>query len=115
VTRILMKYKLAYVDEVGLVVHVHENKIFKEKFEEITADYMKKFSHLINQMPEKDRIKIEKMINLQLFRYFITTSGKRKKGVNQMLNGKLSMYLICRYAIHLLTRKITKQAYGFKI
>lgn len=113
VTRILMKYKLAYVDEVGLIVHVHENKIGKEKFEEITEDYMKKFSSYINELDENDKNMIYKMINLQLFRHFLTTSGKRKKAYFLIKSGKLSFNLAFKYLAHLMVRKITKRAYGF--
>lgn len=114
-SRILVKYKLAYADVIGLIVHVHDRAYEKEIYEEITLDYMNKFSHLVNQMPEKDRNRINKMIDLQLFRYFITTRGKRKKGFQKMFSKDLSLCLICRYMTHLLIRRISKKAYGFKM
>ncbi len=114
-TRILMNYKLAYVDEIGLVIHVHENKIGKEKFEDITEDYLNKFSDFINKLDDSDKYMIYKMINLQLFRYYLTTSGKRKKACSLIKNGKLSFYLVLRYMIHLMIRKLTKRAYGFNM
>ncbi|MGD9677342.1 MAG: glycosyltransferase family 2 protein [Vulcanibacillus sp.] len=114
-TRVLMKYKLAYVDGVGLIVHVHENKIGKEKFEEITVDYLNKFSSFINKLENEDKDMIYKMINLQLIRYFLTTKGKRIKAYSLIKNGNLNCFLLIRYLTHLLVRKFTKRAYGFDV
>ncbi|MDM5329839.1 glycosyltransferase family 2 protein [Neobacillus sp. CF12] len=114
-SRILMRYKLAYADVIGLIVHVHNNKPNKKSFEEITFDYIQKFTPIINRLPESDKIKINKMINLQLFRHYITTFGKRKKAIIQIIKRELTVGLIIRYIFHLVNRKLTKKAFGFKI
>lgn len=114
-SRILIKYKLAYVDVMGLVVHIHERISSKKNFEEITAEYLKKFAPIINNLSEDDRNSIAKMINLQIFRNRITSVGERKKAVQQVLSGDLSLGLMCRYLFYLLNRKISKKAYGFKM
>ncbi|WP_368503154.1 glycosyltransferase family 2 protein [Alkalihalophilus sp. As8PL] len=115
VSRILMKYKLAYVDIRGLIVHVHERIPGKRSFEEITLDYMNKFSSQISELPEHDRRTINKMINLQLFRNFIFTKGERKKAFKYIVRRELTLGLVSRYMLHLLKRKLSKKAYGFKI
>jgi glycosyltransferase involved in cell wall biosynthesis len=114
-TRILMNYKLAFVDEIGLVVHLNENKIGVETFEETTADYLRKFGEVINKLNNYDKDMIHKMINLQLFRHYIMTKGKRKKAFLQIKNGNLGLYLSLKYMTHLIIRKLSKKAYGFNL
>lgn len=115
IVRILMHYKLAYVDEIGLVVHAHENSIGKEKYEKITKDYLKKFGSLIDSLDTKEQTIIYKMINLQLFRNFITTRGKRGKAYKLIRTRKVNIFLALRYFFHLVSRKISKKSYGFDL
>jgi glycosyltransferase involved in cell wall biosynthesis len=115
VSRLLINYKLAYVDIIGLIVHVHAKVQGERSFEEITFDYISKFSYLINELSDTDKMTINNMINLQLFRHFISTNGKRKKALIQIRDGELNLKLIIRYIFHLVNRKIRKKAYGFRI
>ncbi|MCA1021061.1 glycosyltransferase family 2 protein [Halobacillus litoralis] len=113
--RILSKYRIAYVNTVGLIVHAHIKNANQYNLEEITTDYLKKFDKLIKEQPKEDYIKIKKMIKLQLFRYYLTSYGKRKKALMQLLKGELSLLLVIRYIIHLINRGLRKKAYGFDL
>jgi len=114
-SRLLMKYKLAFVNELGLIVHVHEKVLTNISFEQITQDYIKKFSQVIDQFDEKDKNEIYMMINLQLFRHYITSKGKRMKAIRQLINNEITLNTAIKYIRHLIFRKINKKAYGFKI
>lgn len=113
-SRILVKYKLAYVDVMGLIKHFEDRQPINISFEEITEHYMKKFSTIINELSEEDQNKVHQMIKLQLFRNYITSNGKRKQALKQVQSGELSLGLITKYMLHLLNRKLSKKAYGFK-
>jgi len=113
--RILMKYKIAYTDTIGLIVHVHDRSDSKNKFEEINADYVKKLSPLIDSLPFREKERVKKMIYLQLFRFYITVGRNYKKALNLLLGRKLSVLLVIKYGVHLVCRKIKKKAYGFRL
>lgn len=112
--RLLMKYKLSYVDEVGLIVN-YDDKVITWDFEEVTQGYLNKFNPVITQMNKEDQKKIYQMINLQLLRHYLTTSGKRKKAIKLIQDREISISLSIRYIIHLGRRFIKKEAYGFNI
>lgn len=114
-SRILMNYKLAYVDIVGLIVHIHPNEYSKKNFERITVEYIDKFDNIIKTLPYEDQIRVNKMIELQLFRNYITTKGKFNKAIKQILDNKINVFIATRYLLHLLKRKISRRAYGFSI
>lgn len=113
--RILMKYKIAYVNEMGLIVHTHSNEATKDQFDKITMDYLNKFSSYIEELSPRDREEFQKMIRLQIFRNKLTSSNKRKQAFNMLSSKELSRPLVLRYLLHLAKRKLTKKAYGFKI
>ncbi|MBD8013366.1 glycosyltransferase family 2 protein [Planococcus wigleyi] len=114
-SRILMKYKIAHVNVIGLVVHVHDNSAVKEQFEDITKKYIDKFLPFINKLTPADKKDFYTMINLQLFRNYITTAGKRSKAWKQILNNDVSIFLVLKYAGHLINRRLRKKAYGFNL
>jgi glycosyltransferase involved in cell wall biosynthesis len=113
--RILMKYKIAHVDVLGLVKHFDDRQPISKSYEEITEYYLEKFNPIIRNLPEEDSKKVYKMIDLQSFRNYILSSGKRKKALKLVLSGNLSIILVIRYMFHLINRKIRKKVYGFKI
>lgn len=114
-SRILINYKLGYIDVTGLVVHAHDFVQSQKSFEEITEDYRIKFATIIEKLSDIDKVKVNNMLNLQLFRYYITTSNMRKKAIQQIKNKDIRLVLTTRYLIHLIVRKFSKKAYGFKI
>lgn len=114
-TRILIKYKLAYADTVGLIVHTDGGKIKRKKnFEEITSDYINKFSNLIKKLSDSDRLKVERMISLQLFRYYLS-SRKFKDVIKIIGTNDIPINCIIRYLLYLSKRFVTRKAYGFDL
>lgn len=113
--RLLLKYKLAYTNELGLIVHTRETKVNFGNFENITRDYLKKFDHTIKSLPRNDQVDIYKMIGLQLVRFQIFSNKNIRKAFQLMKDESIGMVLTMRYFLHLFRRKITKKAYGFKL
>jgi glycosyltransferase involved in cell wall biosynthesis len=112
--KILMNYKLAYVDVLGLIVNIHHKPGLFD-FEEITAQYVEQFSRVVKTLPQADQVLIERMINLQLLRHYITTPSKRNRALPLVLSKELPLLLVLKYGIYLMKRKFTKKAYGFEI
>lgn len=114
-SRILMKYKLAYVDVVGLVVHIHDREYSKRNFEEITNEYVNKFEPIIKSLTSEEQRKIQKMIELQLFRNYLCTKGSRMEVIKQIKQRRITVILTIRYLGHLVKRRVTNKSYGFYI
>lgn len=114
-TRILKKYKLAYVDTLGLIVYMRNvRNVAKLDFINLTDKYIEKFDKEINQLPIAEQNRVHTMINLQIFRYYLS-SKKFGQAYKIVINNQISIFLVLKYLFYLLNRAVTKQAYGFKI
>ncbi|MDV2582163.1 glycosyltransferase family 2 protein [Alkalibacillus haloalkaliphilus] len=112
--RLLKKYKLAYTDVYGLIVHVTKKNI-PRSFENVTNDFLEKFECTINELELIDKEEVYTMIQLQLLRNYILKERKFYKSLKLSFENKLKLSLILRYFLHLLNRKLTRRAYGFKL
>jgi len=115
-TRILLKYKLAYADAIGVIIHLHDN-LNKNSvdFDEITIKYMNSFNEIISGLKEEDKQEILRMINLQRFRAKISSSEKWYQVVDMLKKREVRILDAFIYSMHLLYRKITKTSYGFEL
>lgn len=114
--RLFKKYKLAYVDQIGLLYHRHlssEKRFFD--MDKITHHYVNSFKHEIEELSLDEKSKFFKLINLQLFRYRLI-SQKNISGSFQMIKkGEVKLMEITKYFFHLANRFIFKKSYGFKL
>ncbi len=112
--RVLKNYKLAYVDYVGLVVHVHTNTSIKKNFHEITNDFIGKFSATIEQLPEKDKRRVYEMLNLQIIKYY--ASKKQLSEVRRIMHAEqIPLRTVLSFFTYLIRRILTKKAYGYAL
>lgn len=112
--RILRKYKIAYADTFGLIVHMHEIK-HSIDYVEVTKMYCETFNDFINGLDAKERSLFDKMINLQLFRYLLFQK-KNVKGAFQFISSnKITSLDALRYSSHLIYRMITKKSCGYRL
>lgn len=110
--RVLKQYKLAYVDYVGLVVHVHTNTSIKKNFHEITNDFIGKFSATIEQLPKEEKRRVYEMLNLQIIKYY--ASKKQLSEVRRIMrNEQIPLSTVLSFFIYLIRRILTKKAYGY--
>ncbi|WP_102335499.1 glycosyltransferase family 2 protein [Salimicrobium jeotgali] len=112
--RLLKKYKLAYVNEMGLIHHMEPQKRFFD-MEEITEHYISVFEKYINDLPKVKRDKFYKLINLQLFRYKLVNKRNYLEVLIMMKNKNVSIIDVLRYFLHLGYRRVFKKSYGFNI
>ncbi|BAC14845.1 glycosyltransferase [Oceanobacillus iheyensis HTE831] len=112
--RLLKKYKLAYVDEMGLIYHRHSTKRFFN-MDKITNHYLSTFKLQIDELSEVEKVKFYKIINLQLFRYKVLTIRDFKAGYSMVKNEDVSLIDIFKYFTHLGYRRMFKKSYGFNL
>lgn len=111
--RLLKKYKLAYVDVLGLIVHVHEN-VAKVNFIDLTEQYISKFSDDIESLGEDEKKNIYEMYSLQRFRYYLFSEKNVAEALREVHKNRIRFAKVGRYLAYLMYRAITKKVYGFK-
>ncbi|MGE6716272.1 glycosyltransferase family 2 protein [Peribacillus frigoritolerans] len=114
--RLLKKYKLAYVDEMGLIYHRHlasEKRFFD--MDQITDHYLHSFKSHIEELSKEEKSKFYKIINLQLFRYRVITIKNFNAGYQMVKNRDVRVGDVIRYFLHLAYRRTFKKSYGFNI
>lgn len=111
--RILEKYKLGYVDCMGLIVNVHAKNYGVDYFD-LTQQYLDKFRNSIKKLKPEIQRQIYAMIGLQQIRHALE---KRNVSRLQSLKRqyKLSYANVLRYMIHLSFRYISKKSYGYNM
>lgn len=112
-TRALQVTKLAYVDHLGLVVHVHA-RAGEQDFEKLTEQYREQFKDLIAALPDSDQHRVERLLNLQLLRYRMSRRGMRP-ALRMLIQREVTLSDAVRYGLHLTKRSLTRQAYGFQL
>lgn len=88
--RLLHNYKIAYCDEVGLIINVHFEQR-KETIEETLSHYAETFKPLVNTLSEDIQNKFYKKININLFTYYFRFEHDYKKAWNLITEGKISL------------------------
>ena len=107
--RILKKYKIAYVDEIGLIVNLRKNRT-SINYEETTNEFINKFKYEIDSSNKKREI--YNMLYLQVFRYYVSNK-EIAKAIKYQHQHSISPTLIIKYFLYLIKRKKEKKCYGF--
>ena len=114
--RALEKYKLAYIDEQLLTIHL-EIRQFKRSYEQLesyTRHYLEKFEDRLNALKEKDKKRVMSVISLercrQAFEY------KKYGNIFMILKeNKVPLWAIIKYLFYLIYRILTHKSYGFSL
>ena len=111
--KILKKYKIAYVDVVGLIKHEYSRKnvVRKETWDQITQKFLDKFKDEIEALGDRKE-EVYKMIELQRFRSYLSKK-KFKAAFALIKNKKVTAWNATRYMLHLAYRRIFKVSCGF--
>ena len=88
--RLLQKYKIAYCDELGLIINVHVEKR-KESIEETLNHYAETFRPIVDTLPEEVQNEFYKKIDLNLFVYYVRTSHEYKKAYRLIYQRRISV------------------------
>lgn len=97
--RLLKKYKLAYVDVTGLIVHIHESTA-KVNFIDLTNQYISKFTNDIEELDANEKKAVYEMYALQQFRYYLITEKNLKKALNEIRRQK-DLYIQSKYVFNI--------------
>lgn len=112
--RLLSIGKIAYSNELGLNVYYHDEDR-KVNFIETTNNYLNNFREPISKLSASDRARFDKMINLQIFRYYMLSEKNIKKAFSQLRSNNCSYWSGFRYLIHLMKRYVIKSTEGYRL
>lgn len=115
VARIMVKYKIAYCDVLGLVVNIKKGERNKKRkdLKNITDVFVSCEMEIINKFTKEERIRLNKYLGLQLVRFYFPKEIKKMFAIVQEY--KIDTFLLIRYFLYLIKRGISKKAYGFII
>lgn len=113
--RILKKWKLAFVDEYGLIVFMHPPVKMKHSFDELTVQFLKLFEKEIGELNTHDRNTVFRLINLQRIRARLFKEKDCKKVTDMILKKEVNVFDFIRFIYYLSYRIITRKSMGFKI
>lgn len=112
ITRVMKKYKLAYVDNMGLIVNVHDRGSLD--FELITKKYLDSIANTLQLLTEAELKDVYRMIDLQRFRFNLQSKRDFKAAINLINSKNITVYIAIKYIGHLFWRRLMKKSYGFK-
>lgn len=114
--RVVSKYKMKYVDNVGFLIHneIREKKYSYEELLLINDNYRRKFSDQIDKLEYKDSIEVLKTLDLWDIRAAIS-DGKIREIIKTYKNSSLNVRDISKYLTYLIKRFFNKKSYGFKL
>lgn len=107
--RLLQKYKIAYCDELGLIINVHLEKR-NVNLEDTLSHYAETFRPIVETLSMADQNKFYKKININLFIYYVSSEHDLKKAWSLISRGKITVFealeTLWKGAIRVLKRKI---------
>lgn len=107
--RLLQKYKIAYCDDLGLIINIHLEKRSVD-IEDTLNHYAQTFKPIVETLPEEDQKEFYKKIYINLFVHYFRTGHNYKKAWSYIAQGKLSCFdgfvVLWKGAIKIIKRKI---------
>ena len=113
--KILKRYKLAYVDELGLCVYVGNSTSGDTDFEKVNAHYIETFKSEIAQLSEVDQSEVYEHLNLQLFRYYLLSKRDLRKAFRLISDHAITWYNAICYVFYLVARFATKKDWSYRL
>ena len=115
--RLLQKCKLAFVNDVTLIIHYENKGGAKMSYSDLVKldeFYINKFKSRIDALDSKQRKKIYQYFALERFRYSLR-KHEVKDGILNCIKNKVGLFLFGRYLFYMAYRFLTKKSVGFKI
>lgn len=113
--KILQLYKIAFVDEVGLIIHLHPHIAQKMSFDELTELYIGRFEDTINSLDQQSKNKVLIFLNLQRFRMKVVQEKNLASAMRMVKSGEVNLFTVIRYFAHLFYRSVTRKSMGFNL
>ena len=89
-TKLLVKYKIAYTSVVGVKVNFHTNHGYYDPVE-ITRQYYSKFSSIINGLNNAEKKRVEIIIRKQVFYETLIYKKQLLKALMMIVVGEISI------------------------
>ncbi len=113
IVKLFSKYKIAYVNYLGLIVYDHCQSSCVD-IDELTTQYKKRFSKFIEKLTPKENQIFENMMMLQCLRSDIN-HRRFKRALKRICQGNVPIYLVILYIIFLCKCKITCKTKTFTV
>lgn len=113
--RIAKKYKVAYEKTLGHIQYVDSFHEIQSTKPQTLTNFLACFQKEIDALNPHMRKKFDKMIALQMFKYFLYNEHNMKEATEYLKGAKISPFLTIRYMAYLAYRKIWKVSCGFNI
>lgn len=110
--KILKKYKLAFVDWVGLKVYLHDRGNIN--YDDLTKKFINTFKKYIDEQSVVDQKAIYKMLSLQRIRAAVL-KYEIKHARMIMKETNISVFRVVHYFAHLLKRKISNKSKSYSM
>ena len=107
--RLLQKYKLAYCDELGIVINVHTESR-NISVEETLNHFVETFKPIVDTLSPDERHRFYKGVNLNLFVNYVRSEHSFTKACSLIIQGKITMFeavkVLWQGSLKILKRKI---------
>ncbi|OFU49969.1 glycosyltransferase family 2 protein [Aerococcus sp. HMSC10H05] len=115
-SRILLKYKIKYVNYMGILIHneIREKKYTYNETKAINLNYKKRFSKIIAQLSSDDQNKVWLILSLIDLRAALSFK-EFGDAISIYRNSKLNFIVLIKYFYYILYRAVTKKSFGFKL
>ena len=111
--KILKKYKIAFVDIVGYIGYEDVYKESVVTYNQVLNHFLNTFHDTINSLSQEQRMKFNKIIALQTFKYHLSRKDI-KSAFNTLSESEVGIVLTCRYVLHLMYRGLFRVGCSFK-
>lgn len=109
--RLLQKFKIAYCDELGLIVNVPDERR-NVNIEKTLNHYVETFKPVIDTLSPFEKKQFYNSVNRNLFSFYVRTEHNYKKAWNLLFHGKITLIdavkVLWNGAIRVLKRKFSK-------
>lgn len=113
--RISKNYKVAYEKTLGHIQHVDSFHEIQSTKPQTLTNFLACFQKEIDELNPQMRRKFDKMIALQMFKYFLYNEHNIKESALYLKQAKIGPFLTMRYLAYLTYRKLFKVSCGFNI
>lgn len=112
IIKLFERYKIAYSDELGLIVNLHDEPIKDFNFEKVTSDFYNHELKTIKTYSIAAQTKIMKMHGLQIMRFNLKNP---REIICLSTKYKIGPFLLLKYLMYLIYRKMSKNVICFQI
>lgn len=114
--RVVFKYKMKLIDKSLFLIHIDKtnNRFNYSDIVDVYNRYRVTFKNFIDNLSKKDKLKVEKVLDLSDIRLAITYL-KFFEAIKLYKSSKLNILDLIKYFKYIIKRIITNKSYGFRL